>query len=64
MAMVIDTQRLAQLLETNERTVYQHVRDGDFPLEPIRIGRKILWSLASVERFLGLEPGALAEALA
>lgn len=56
---LLNTPRLSELTQTNEWTIYDHVRRGDFPLEPLRIGRKIMWRTADVERLLGLEAGSL-----
>jgi excisionase family DNA binding protein len=40
-------------------TVFAHVRAGDFAVPATRVGRKVLFATAAVERALELEPGAL-----
>jgi predicted DNA-binding transcriptional regulator AlpA len=55
----ITTPELAEILGSDPWTVYEHTRRGDFALEPIRCGRKILWPTAAVERLLGLPAGEL-----
>lgn len=58
-AFTLTTDELADLLRACSKTIYTQLAAGDFPLEPIRLGRKILWPTAAVERLLGLEAGAL-----
>ena len=33
--------------------VYTSVRRGDFPIRPIRIGRRLVWSKTAVDDLLG-----------
>jgi predicted DNA-binding transcriptional regulator AlpA len=35
--------------------VYDLVRSGRFPIEPKRLGRKMVWVTAEVRSFLGLD---------
>ena len=45
---------LAQLLGVSEWTIYEAVRKGECAFEPIRIGRRLVWPRAVVDRVLGL----------
>ena len=51
----LTTPQLAALLGVHPESVYDGVRRGDFPLEPIRVGRRILWATAAVLRLLRVE---------
>ncbi len=61
-AVTLTAEELADLLGVSTWAVYESVRRGDCPVEPIRVGRRLVWSRAAVEQRLGLEPGALAVA--
>ena len=39
-------------------TVYKSVREETFPIKPIRVGRRILWSRREVEHVLGVDLGS------
>ena len=52
----------AELLGVSEWSLYESVRRGDCPVAPIRVGRRLVWSRAAVQKLLGLEPGASVEA--
>jgi excisionase family DNA binding protein len=56
---VMTTGELAALVCTHESTIYARVRDGSFVLEPLRIGRKLLFRTADVESLLRLPAGSL-----
>ena len=45
---------LAQLLGVSEWAIYESVRKGDCAFEPIRVGRRLVWPRAIVDRALGL----------
>ena len=45
---------LAQLLGVSEWAIYQSVRNGDCAFQPIRVGRRLVWPRAVVDRALGL----------
>jgi predicted DNA-binding transcriptional regulator AlpA len=45
---------LAGLLGVGVSSVYQSVTDGTCPVEPIRVGRRMVWAKASVDSLLGL----------
>lgn len=46
---------LAERLGVSEWAIYESVRNGTCPFEPIRIGRRLVWPRAVVDRALGLE---------
>lgn len=52
--------QLAEALGVSEWAVYAAVRRGEAPagLVPLRVGRRLIWPRASVERLLGLEAPA------
>lgn len=35
--------------------IYSRVRAGDFPIPPLKVGRRLLWPRAVVDRMLGLD---------
>jgi predicted DNA-binding transcriptional regulator AlpA len=45
----------AELLGCSTWAIYEGVRRGDCPLPPIRIGRRLVWPRATVDRLLGLD---------
>jgi excisionase family DNA binding protein len=47
--------QVAERLGCSAWLVYEMVREGTCPVEPIRLGRKLVWARASVDRLLGLE---------
>ncbi len=49
--------QLAEALGVSEWAVYAAVRRGEAPagLVPLRVGRKLLWPRATVERVLGVD---------
>lgn len=49
---------LAELLDVSEWGIYQAVRLGNCPFQPIRIGRRLVWPRAIVDRALGLSGDA------
>ena len=46
---------LAERLGVSEWAIYESVRNGTCPFEPIRVGRRLVWPKAVVDRALGLE---------
>jgi len=48
------TQEVADLLGVSDWTLYQAVRDGTAPIQPIRVGRRIVWARSAVDQLLGL----------
>jgi predicted DNA-binding transcriptional regulator AlpA len=50
---------LAELLGYSTWTIYQSVKAGTCPVEPIRIGRRLVWSTAKVAELLGVDAGDL-----
>jgi predicted DNA-binding transcriptional regulator AlpA len=47
-------EELAGRLGVSSWAVYESVRRGDCPVEPIRVGRRLVWPRAVVDRLLGL----------
>ena len=55
MSATYQASELAELLGVSEWAVYQSVRDGKCPFEPIRVGRRLVWPKATIDRALGIE---------
>jgi predicted DNA-binding transcriptional regulator AlpA len=49
-----DAEDMARLLSTSTWTIYEHVRRGDFPFDPIRVGRLLRWPKAFIDDQLGI----------
>lgn len=45
---------VADLLGVSTWSLYESVRRGDPPFPPIRVGRRLVWPRALVDRALGL----------
>ncbi len=45
---------LAARLGVSTWTIYESVRRGDCPVRPIRVGKRLVWPRAQVDRLLGL----------
>ena len=56
-AAVYTADEVAGLLGVSPWAVYESVRRGDCPVAPIRVGRRLVWPRAAVDRLLGLEGG-------
>ena len=56
MSSTLTAEELAAALGVSTWTVYEAVKRGDCPVEPIRIGRRLLWPRARVEQLLGPAP--------
>lgn len=56
-AATYTTHEAASLLGVSEWSLYESVRRGAPPLPPIRVGRRIVWPKAAVDRLLGVEGG-------
>jgi predicted DNA-binding transcriptional regulator AlpA len=54
-AATITAEELAGVLGVSTWSVYESVKRGDCPVEPIRVGRRLVWPRACVERLLGVE---------
>lgn len=52
---VLTTAELAQLLGVHPESIYDAARQGTFDLQPIRVGRRILWASAAVRRLLQVD---------
>lgn len=46
----------AELLGVSRDSIYDACRRGDCPVEPIRVGRRLVWPRARVEELLGTAP--------
>ena len=51
---VMTVPEVAELLGLAPWTVYHQIKSGLFPVEPIRIGRKILFAKSRIESWLGV----------
>lgn len=52
-------EELADLLGVSAWAIYEAVRRGDCPVEPIRVGRRVVFARAAVDALLGdMRPGA------
>jgi len=49
----MNAKELADALGISQWSIYQSVRDGDCPIPPIHVGRRIVWSTAAVDALLG-----------
>jgi Helix-turn-helix domain len=45
---------VAELYRVSRDALYESVRRGDCPVEPLRVGRRLVWPTALVERSLGM----------
>ena len=54
---VYNAEEAAALFGVSEWAWYQSARRGDCPVMPIRVGRRLLWPKAAVDRLLGLDGG-------
>ncbi|HVA74312.1 MAG TPA: helix-turn-helix domain-containing protein [Acidimicrobiales bacterium] len=48
-------EQLSELLGVSAWSIYEAVRNGTCPFEPIRIGRRLVWPRALVDRALGMD---------
>lgn len=46
--------QLARVLGLSENSLYRHAKEGTYPVEPIRVGGRLMWRTADVARVLGL----------
>lgn len=51
----LTAQEVAEALGVSTWAVYQTVKAGTCPVEPIRVGRRLVWSRARVAAILGVE---------
>jgi len=54
MPRTMTAKELAAALGVSEWAIYQSTRDGDCPVPPIRVGRRLVWSRAAVDALLGV----------
>lgn len=53
-ALTYDAEDMARLLDISTWQVYEHCRKGDFPFEPLRVGRLLRWPRSIVDHALGV----------
>ncbi len=51
----VNAEEFADRLGVSRWALYQSIRDGNPPIEPIRVGRRIVFSRAQVDAVLGLD---------
>ena len=51
----ISAEALAKVLGVSTWAIYKSVREQTCPVEPIRVGRRLVWSTARVEALLGVD---------
>lgn len=52
MTRTYTAKELADLLGVSPSSIYQSVQDGDCPVAPIKVGRRLVWPKATVDRLL------------
>ncbi len=52
----LTVEQLAQVLGVSRSKIYEMIQTNELPVVPIRLGRRILFSRAKVEEFLGRNP--------
>ncbi len=52
----LTVEQLAQVLGVGRSKIYEMIQTNELPVAPIRLGRRILFSRAKVEEFLGRDP--------
>lgn len=55
----LTTHQAAELLGVGYETLLDAVREGRAPVEPLRVGRRLVWPTARVLAALGLSPPGL-----
>jgi excisionase family DNA binding protein len=53
--VALTVQETAELLRCSDDGVYEAIQAGEFPVEVIRLGRRIVIPAAPVRRLLGIE---------
>lgn len=56
-AQVYTATEVAEKFDTSLDAWYDSVRNGTCPIEPIRVGRRIVWPKARVDELLGIKAG-------
>lgn len=52
----LTVEQLAHVLGVSRNTIYEMIRTNEVPVQPISLGRQIVFSRAKVEEFLGRDP--------
>lgn len=55
MPLTINVRQLARVLGVSDWAVYQSIKEDNCPVQPIRVGRRIVFSRAAVEQLLGAD---------
>jgi len=53
-AATYSAEEFAEMLGVSSWSVYASVKNGTCPVVPIRVGRRLVWPRAAVDRLLGL----------
>lgn len=56
MSATYRTEDFADLLGVSTWALYESVKRGDPPIQPIRVGRRLVWSKTEADRLLGILP--------
>lgn len=59
--LTIGAEEMAEAFGCSTWQVYELVKRGECPVEPIHVGRKLRWPTAAVLRKLAIEPSASSE---
>ena len=59
MSKTMSADAVAEALGVSTWAIYESVKEGICPVEPIRVGRRLLWSTAKVAALLGIDEGGL-----
>jgi predicted DNA-binding transcriptional regulator AlpA len=62
-AATLTTKELADLLGVSDWALYESVRRGNPPIEPIRVGQRLVWSRVKVDELLSRAPRIDGDAL-
>ncbi len=54
-AATYQAHELAELLGLSTWAIYESVKNGDCPVAPIRVGRRIVFSKAVTDKLLGMD---------
>ena len=55
--LTLTVDEAAELLGVSRGTAYEMIKQGEFPVEPLRVGRRILIPKHKLFQALGLEEG-------
>lgn len=52
----LKAEQTAEILDCSTWALYESVKNGGCPVEPIRVGRCLRWPTAAVLRVVGIDP--------